>query len=101
MKLQELKDKIIEANPDIIDACDYHFEKGTTEDVMKSNCCRRTIRLADILIAIHKKKISGLFFSILYSEFVLGKKFITWNLKKNDLSLQEKEIINFLHEMLI
>ena len=106
MKLQEVKQKIIEANPEI-------EVRNTSVKIPEPfsgliNYRDTTIRLADVLLAIRKH------YTITFSVNALGefeqrmfinnawiiKSVSNWNLSKDSLDEQSEETISFLWEIL-
>lgn len=107
-KLQELREIIIKAVPDIVgkEDCPCNGWKY----VIRTECkeCRglegfrlkyRKIRLVDVLLAVKKIGYSSTEKWRLQKDNVF-KLVELWNLKKNDLNNQSEETINFLHGLL-
>lgn len=125
--LELIRQKCIEANPDIVECLSCKGQGFTSEhDVPASHnggdgSCEtcpvqvqcidcsatgkiepRPIRLADVLLAIKKDGFSlssdGIFLENI--DYETYKECGAWNLRKDDLNEQSEETINFLAELL-
>jgi hypothetical protein len=100
-KLELIRQKCIEANPEIRDdaGCFIHCRmlQGGQEWGDSCMCKVRTVRLADVVNFLRTIKGSGN--ANRYAAWALELIGI-WNLRKDDLNEQSEETINFLSELL-
>lgn len=109
-QIQFIREKCIEANPQIVerhDSCKAHGKRG---GLFKCICQPRPIRLADVLVAIGNMMVivdaRGNFYKL---EMKLSDKMPSfdekagtakWNLLKDDLREQREETLEFIANLL-
>lgn len=114
-KLQFIREKCIEANPEIVElefGCEVK-EKDSGEqffiadrddmDLMPDayEIIGRPIRLADVLLAIPFKANMGIYADGTFIKRSAGDTGYEWNLKDNNLEKQSKKTIDFIYNILI
>jgi len=105
-KYKQLKQKIRDANPDKFDLIAIaKINKDRPRGHLVSLSPDKTIRLADVLLAIQKRDIGCLFNprnSTMFEHigYCCGDKLFMWNLKE-DLDNQSKETKEFLINTLV
>lgn len=105
-KLQELREVIIKAVPEILEICG-----GEDSQHFCPNCNNKVggeIRLSDILVAVNKVGLPDeyLFFDANWIGYLrlsgaFGEKAVKYNYKDDNLQHQSPECIDFLHSLII
>lgn len=102
--MTKLKNKIIEANPEIKTGSRCHCPKGMCRgcDYLEKNseAQHRTIRLADVLLVI-KDKLHEKYKGYNLDEIVFSFVYEKWNLKDDNLDNQSKETKLFLTSLFV
>src|ERR1700749_1790463 len=107
-QIKTISNACIKANPNIVKGLDVWVktEEGGGDEIKK---VIRPIRLADVLLAIQKVNKSyavnteggfELWNHHYGDEYIYQDMYITWNLTKDNLSLQSPETISFIFELL-
>ena len=108
MKIEKIREKYIEANPEIekekeIDNVNINNPEGDPMEDFSAYKYDRPIRLADVLLAISVKdpKIHyGITDDGQFINIFDDSSFPWWDLKNDNLESQSKETIDFIHELL-
>ena len=107
-KLELIRQKCIEANPEILET----LSLSENAEIIHTRTISRPIRLADVLLAMNKLEHDGSYiisaagiFAHFKAEGARIDKALrilecSWNLRKDDLNEQPKETINFLAGLL-